>query len=74
MKEDLQGKEFTVALHLAEPFVFYDKTKSGNERFSGITVEVLDMVCERGNCKLGKYKKANNYQRVNDLNDMICRL
>jgi len=37
-----KGRIFVVAVHVVPPFIFYDKSKTGNEQFSGITVDLLD--------------------------------
>jgi len=41
IRERFGGQTMTVALHQAPPFIFYDKSKNGNERFSGVTVDLL---------------------------------
>lgn len=41
IRERFDGQTMTVALHQAPPFIFYDKSKNGNERFRGVTVDLL---------------------------------
>ena len=52
------GKEFTIALHVDHPFVFFNEDLRGNERFSGLTVDVLELLQQNLNCKM-RYKLAS---------------
>mmetsp|Transcript_22670 Transcript_22670/g.55980 ORF Transcript_22670/g.55980 Transcript_22670/m.55980 type:complete len:466 (-) Transcript_22670:92-1489(-) len=38
------AQTFSVALHVAPPFVEYDSTKTGNARFSGYTIDFLVLI------------------------------
>ncbi len=38
------GTTFLVAIQVDAPFVFYDNTTVGNKRFSGITIDVLNLI------------------------------
>jgi len=45
------GKRFVVAVHEVPPFLMYDKSKTGNDAFSGITADLLtalatELACE----------------------------
>jgi hypothetical protein len=42
--DTFNGETVTFALHEAHPFVFYDDSKSGNEQFTGVTVDLIDML------------------------------
>ena len=44
-------KTFVVALHEVPPFVKQEATQTGNSRFSGITVELLDALSKELSCK-----------------------
>jgi hypothetical protein len=35
-----------VALHVAAPFVVYDKAKVGNARFRGLTIDLLEQIAK----------------------------
>jgi len=44
------GRVFTVSLQVIHPMVFFDETKEGNERFSGYTIDMLDLLKEELKC------------------------
>ena len=35
-----------MALHVAAPFVVYDKAKVGNARFRGLTIDLLEQIAK----------------------------
>jgi len=49
------GIKFTMAVHEEHPFVFFDETKTGNDRFTGVTIELSQMLCELLECELDYY-------------------
>ena len=52
------GKEFSIALHVDHPFVFFNEDLRGNERFFGLTVDVLELLQLKLKCSM-KYKLAS---------------
>jgi len=40
------NRTLVVALHVAAPFVVYDKAKVGNARFRGLTIDVLEQIAK----------------------------
>jgi ABC-type amino acid transport substrate-binding protein len=46
------GTTFVVALQVDAPFVFYDNRSNGNDRFSGITIDILNLIALKLECSL----------------------
>jgi ABC-type amino acid transport substrate-binding protein len=44
IRETFGNELLRVSLHAAPPFVFYNKSRTGNARFSGITIDVLEEI------------------------------
>ena len=46
LQEGFNGATFHIALHVVHPFVFFDSNKTGNERFEGVTIEMIEKLSE----------------------------